>query len=215
MPAVFIEARQNLKNPPRIYTEIALEQLPDIIGFFEHDVPEAFLMAKDPRPGRRIPETNAAVIAALEELRAVAEDRPAAQLEWRFSHRRGHLPRRSSVRRDGGHARSTGCSRLATPICTAIRRNLSAWRKEIDPTKTPQEVLAELASIHPSPDQLLQTFHSTFDRSSASSAKKIITIPSTVQPALEETPPFMRATTQASMDSPGPFEKIPLRPIST
>jgi uncharacterized protein (DUF885 family) len=28
-----------------------------------------------------------------------------------------------------------------------------------------------------------------------------------VQPVLEETPPFMRATTQASMDPPGPFEK--------
>jgi uncharacterized protein (DUF885 family) len=27
-----------------------------------------------------------------------------------------------------------------------------------------------------------------------------------VQPTLEETPPFMRATTQASMDPPGPFE---------
>ena len=27
-----------------------------------------------------------------------------------------------------------------------------------------------------------------------------------MQPTLEETPPFMRATTQASMDSPGPFE---------
>ncbi len=27
-----------------------------------------------------------------------------------------------------------------------------------------------------------------------------------MQPVLEETPPFMRATTQASMDSPGPFE---------
>ena len=34
----------------------------------------------------------------------------------------------------------------------------------------------------------------------------IITIPSTVQPTLEETPPFMRATTFASMDPPGPFE---------
>ena len=48
MPAVFVAARQNLKNPPRIYTEIALEQLPDIISFFEKDVPEAFTDAKDP-----------------------------------------------------------------------------------------------------------------------------------------------------------------------
>ena len=38
-------------------------------------------------------------------------------------------------------------------------------------------------------------------------AKKIITIPSTVEPTLEETPPFMRATTQASMDTPGAYEK--------
>lgn len=35
MPAVFAAARANLKNPPRIYTEIALEQLPDIISFFK------------------------------------------------------------------------------------------------------------------------------------------------------------------------------------
>jgi uncharacterized protein (DUF885 family) len=35
-----------------------------------------------------------------------------------------------------------------------------------------------------------------------------VTIPSDVQPTLEETPPFMRATTSASMDPPGPFEKV-------
>src|ERR1700730_15821893 len=32
MPEVFAAARVNLKNPPRIYTEIALEQLPDIVS---------------------------------------------------------------------------------------------------------------------------------------------------------------------------------------
>jgi uncharacterized protein (DUF885 family) len=38
--------------------------------------------------------------------------------------------------------------------------------------------------------------------------RHIITIPSDVRPILEETPPFERATTFASMDTPGPFEKI-------
>ena len=56
MPAVFMAARQNLKNPPRVYTEIALEQLPDIISFFENDVPEAFTDAKD--PGSRSPSST-------------------------------------------------------------------------------------------------------------------------------------------------------------
>src|ERR1035438_9272543 len=46
MPAVLAEARVNLKNPPRVFTEIAIEQLPDIVSFFEHDVPPAFADAR-------------------------------------------------------------------------------------------------------------------------------------------------------------------------
>jgi uncharacterized protein (DUF885 family) len=77
----------------------------------------------------------------------------------------------------------------------------------VDPTKTPTEVLAELATIHPAPDKLLKAFSDTFDTLiSFIDAHHIITIPSTVRPTLEETPPFMRATTFASMDPPGPFE---------
>lgn len=34
IPGVFAAARANLKNPPRIYTEIAIEQLPGIVSFF-------------------------------------------------------------------------------------------------------------------------------------------------------------------------------------
>ncbi|PNA34531.1 DUF885 domain-containing protein, partial [Pseudomonas sp. MPR-LB5] len=64
--------------------------------------------------------------------------------------------------------------------------------KEVDPSKTPQQVLAELATIHPAPDKLLDAFHGTFDSLiTFIRAHKIITIPSDVQPTLEETPPFM------------------------
>jgi hypothetical protein len=38
--------------------------------------------------------------------------------------------------------------------------------------------------------------------------KHIVDIPSPVRPTLENTPPFMRATTTASMDTPGPYEKV-------
>ena len=58
MPSRLQQARDNLKNPPRIFTEIAIEQLPGSISFFEHDVPSAFADAKDlhrdrPRADRR------------------------------------------------------------------------------------------------------------------------------------------------------------------
>src|SRR3984885_6680180 len=42
MPAALQAARANLRNPPRIYTEIALEQLPGIVSFYQNDLPGAF-----------------------------------------------------------------------------------------------------------------------------------------------------------------------------
>ena len=48
MPSLLGEAHVNLENPPRIFTQIAIEQLPGIISFFRKDVPLAFADAKDP-----------------------------------------------------------------------------------------------------------------------------------------------------------------------
>ena len=66
MPAAFVAARQNLKNPPHIYTEIAIEQLPGIINFFRNDVPLAFKDATDPTTKADFAKSNADVIAALQ-----------------------------------------------------------------------------------------------------------------------------------------------------
>ncbi len=206
MPAVFAAARENLKNPPRVYTEIALEQLPDIISFFENDVPAAFADAKDPATIAEFHKTNAAVIASLREYE-----------KWVQT---DLLPRSNGDFRIGADTFSkkllydemvdTPLDKLLTIAYDDLHKNQAEFEriaKEVDPSKTPKEVLAELASIHPAPDQLLPTFHNTFNSLIGFIREKhIITIPSDVQPVLEETPPFMRATTQASMDSPGPFE---------
>lgn len=207
MPKVFAEARQNLKNPPRISTEIALEQLPDIISFFETDVPAAFKDAKDPALLAEFHKTNAAVIASLKDYE-----------HWL---KNDLLPRSHGDFRIGADTFSkkllydemvdTPLDKLLTIAYTDLHKNQAEFNriaKELEPAKTPKQVLADLAAIHPAPDNLLSTFHSTFDGLiTFIREKNIITIPSDVQPTLEETPPFMRATTQASMDSPGPFEK--------
>ena len=207
MPAVFVAARQNLKNPPRVYTEIALEQLPDIISFFEKDVPEAFSDAKDPAVIAEFHKTNANVIASLRDYQ-----------QWVKT---DLLPRSKGDFRIGADTFSkkllydemvdTPLDKLLIVAYADLHKNQAEFERiarEVDPSKTPKEVLAELVSIHPAPDQLLQAFHDRFNSEIAFIRDKhIITIPSEVQPVLEETPPFMRATTQASMDSPGPFEK--------
>jgi uncharacterized protein (DUF885 family) len=206
IPQVFAEARKNLKNPPRIFTEIALEQINGLVSFFESDVPKAFAEADDPKAKADFARTNAAVIQALKDYGA-----------WMKT---DLLPRSNGDYRLGADIFAKKLAydemvdvpldRLLQVAFEDLHRNQAEFAriaKEVDPTKTPQQVLAELATIHPAPDKLLDSFHSTFDALIAFiRAHHIITIPNDVQPTLEETPPFMRATTFASMDPPGPFE---------
>ena len=78
----------------------------------------------------------------------------------------------------------------------------------IDPDHTPREVLSELEKDHPPADQLLQSFRDVLvGIRQYIEEKKIITIPSTVPPLVEDTPPFARALTTASMDTPGAYEE--------
>jgi uncharacterized protein (DUF885 family) len=206
IPQVFVEARKNLKNPPRIYTEIALQQIDGLVSFFQSDVPSAFADATDTTAKSEFAKTNSAVIEALKSYGA-----------WMKT---DLLPRSNGDFRYGSDTYSKALSyneMVDIPLDHLLQIGLDDLHKnqaefarvakEIDPTKTPEQELAELATIHPAPDKLLQAFHDRFDSEIAFvRSHNIITIPSDVQPTLEETPPFMRATTQASMDPPGPFE---------
>src|SRR4030095_15450965 len=62
---------------------------------------------------------------------------------------------------------------------------------------------------HPTADQLIPTFRSQLaGMKSFIEKNKILTIPSEVPPIVQETPPFVRALSSASMDTPGPYEKV-------
>ena len=67
MPQVFVEARKNLKNPPHIFTEIALEQIDGLVAFFQSDVPSAFKDATDAKTQADFARSNAAVIQSLKD----------------------------------------------------------------------------------------------------------------------------------------------------
>ncbi len=207
MPSRLDEARVNLKNPPHISTEIAIEQLPGIISFFEHDVPSAFADAKNPAIKAEFAQTNAAVIAALK-----------SYLDWLKS---DLLPRSDGDFRIGTDTFSKKLQydemvdipldkllEIGTADLHKNQQHFNQIAKELEPGKEPRAVLEQLGSDHPAPDQLLNSFRATFDSLvSFIKSHHIVTIPSEVRPIVEETPPFMRATTFASMDTPGPYEK--------
>ena len=208
MPAVFTAARQNLKNPPRVYTEVAIEQVPGIIGFFQHDVPDAFKDVKDQKLMAEFQQTNGAVIQALESyLEFLKTDLlPKSNGDYRIGadNYRKKLEYEEMV--------DIPLDKLLEIGEADLRRNQQKFKEvaaEIDPKKTPQEILHELEKDHPTGANLLQTFRNTLGGlRSFIEQHHIVTIPSPVPPIVEETPAFERALTSASMDTPGPYEKV-------
>ena len=208
MPQVFVEARKNLKNPPKIFTQVALEQLPGIVSFFQKDVPQAFTSVRDKALLAEFKSTNDQVIKALNSYQQFLSTRLLPQSRGDF--RIGAENYRKKLLYD---------EMVDIPLDRLLRigyqnlhdnqRHLVEVAKRIDATKTPQELAEDLEKSHPAPNQLLQAFRNTLGGLiDFIHQRHIITIPSTVRPILEETPPFMRALTTASMDTPGPYEKV-------
>ncbi len=200
VPAVFQAARQNLKNPPPIYVDVALEQIPGIISFFQKDVPEALLA--------QFQATNQKVMDELKSYGQWLEKelKPLAHGDFRIG--ADNYGKKLLYDEDV----DIPLARLLEIGMANLRLNQQAFTDtaaKVDPNKTPREILAELEKDHPAPDKLLQTFRDTLGGlKDFLSQHHIVKLPSEVLPIVEETPPFARALTFASMDTPGPFEKV-------
>jgi uncharacterized protein (DUF885 family) len=208
IPGVFEAARQNLKNPPPIYVAVALEQLPGMVRFFQNDVPAAFKDVKDAALMTDFRATNQKVIDSLGQYQGFIEKelKPNAHGDFRL----GAENYRKKLLYD--EDTDIPLERLLEIGMANLHQNQQAFSdvaKQIDPSKTPRQILAEAEKDHPAPAALLQTFRDTLGGlRSYVEQHHIVRVPSQVFPIVEETPPFMRALTFASMDTPGPYENV-------
>jgi uncharacterized protein (DUF885 family) len=208
IPAVFEAARANLKNPPRVYTEVAIEQLPGIVSFFQNDVPAAFKQVTDPKLLADFQKSNNIVIDALKRYQEYLKNEvlPRSHGDFRLG---ADVFRKKLLYEE---MVDVPLDKLLAIGMSDLRRNQEAFKQtaaKIDPGKTAQQILDEATRDHPTPDHLLQAFRDVLGGlKDYIATKQIITVPSPVLPILEETPPFERALTEASMDTPGPYEKV-------
>ena len=80
--------------------------------------------------------------------------------------------------------------------------------KKIDPNKPAIEVFKQIQSEHPAPDKLIPDISQDLDKLRKYVVNhRVVGIPSEVRAKVKETPQYLRATSFASMDTPGPFEK--------
>jgi uncharacterized protein (DUF885 family) len=208
IPRMFQSARQNLNNPPEVYTSVALEQLPGIESFFKEDVPAAFNKVKDPALLAEFRKSNQGVLDALQAYQTFLKNDllPRSKGDFRI----GAENYRKKLLYD--EMVDTPLDRLLAIAYEDLHRNQAELQRvaaEIDPHRPAEAILQDLENDHPTAGNLLGSFRDVLGGlRDFIETKHIVTIPSQVMPIVEETPPFMRALTSASMDTPGPYEKV-------
>lgn len=208
MPKFLADARANLKTPPKIFTEVAIEQLPGIISFFEQDVPLAFTKVTDAKLQADFKSANTSVISALRKYETYLKSDLLAKSTGDF--RLGAATFSKKLLYD--EMVDIPLDRLLQIGYDDLHRNQQRFRETaalIDKSKTARQILTDLEKEHPAPDKLLDAYRGTLESlRNFITSHKIVTIPSPVLPIVEETPPFARALTTASMDTPGPYETV-------
>jgi len=202
-------ARINLKpaETPKVAIDITLQQMPATIGFFRNDVPLAFATVPDGDEKAEFSRANANLIVAIEDysrwLKNDLTRHATGDYAIGSNAYRRMLADADMVDLPLAQLEAVGVKELAR-----LQEQFKTTAAAIDLSRTPAEVIETLTRDHPDRDGVLPAVASGLsDIRSYVIAHRLASIPSDVLPMVRETPPYMRATTFASMDTPGPFEK--------
>jgi uncharacterized protein (DUF885 family) len=206
-PRVMAAGRANLSDPlPKPWVEAAIEIGDGSAEFLDKDLVEAL---------KNVHDTNLQAKFSAADQRAAAEVRgfvkflkeeklPKATSQFALGERNF-----AKMLREGELITQSPDEILRIGLAE-LRKNqalFAATAAQIDPTRKPIDVFNDIQRDHPTAVGLIPD-----TRKHLEAIRKfvvdhhIVSIPSEVRPRVEETPPFDRAGTFASMDSPGPFE---------
>lgn len=206
IPRALQQAREVLSNPPKIYTDIAIEQLPGNVDFFQTTVPDAFKDVKDAALLAEFKRSNEAAIAALKDYFTWMQKDLLPRSQGTFA----IGPRNYQLKLLYDEMVDVPLPRLLQIGYEQLRKDQRMFietARRIDPKKSPEEVLKEVEKDHPSATELIPAAQKQLDGMRQFLIDhKIITVPGGAQAKVVETPSFSRATTFASMDTPGPYE---------
>ncbi len=206
LPALLKEGQKNLGEVSTVAVEIALDEIEGIIGFFQKDVPLAFSAVQDRALKSQLDAATKGVVLALTEYgQFVRRDlKPKAVAGFAL----GEAKFRAKLKAD--ELIDAPLDQLLVRGETELARLQVEFKRtaaKIDPKKSFADVQLAMQKDHDTPAHLIAGTQARLAGLRKFLADRgIVTLPSEVMPRVEETPPFMRATTFASMDTPGPYE---------
>ena len=207
-PNLIIAAKTNLKPIlPKPYVELAIQVARGGADFLKKDLVAALKDLKDERLIGAFQLSNRKASMALTDYANWLEKEklPKAIGDWAL----GEENYRRMLAE--GELVDMAPDRVLEIGLAELKREQNAFAeaaKIIDPDKPPIEVFKDVQKEHPTPESLIPDTAKNLDAIRQYLLDhQIITMPSKVRAEVKETPQYARATSFASMDTPGPFEK--------
>lgn len=206
-PQIISAARANLAEfLPQPQVETAIEQAGGTADFLGKDLVAAL---KDVPNAKLMAEFNRANTRAIEEMRGYAvylKEQKLPKTNDRYALGREKYQKLLEY----GEMVSLSPEQLLEMGMSELRRKQAVFAeaaRQIDPTKKPIEVFQAIQQDHPTEQSLIPDTAKGLDMIRQYLIdRQIVTLPSKVSALVAETPQFMRATSSAAMDTPGPFE---------
>ena len=208
LPNIMIAAKTNLAPVlPKPYVELAIEVARGGADFLKKDLVDALKDIKDPKLNAAFAIANRKAFMALSEYASWLEkDRlPTATAPWALGEEkyRRMLAEQELVDLSPEKVLEIGLAELKRE-----QEVFAEAGKIIDPSKPATEVFKDIQKEHPTAENLIpETAKDLETIRQYLLDHEIISMPSDVRAQVKETPQFARATSFASMDTPGPFEK--------
>jgi len=207
-PNIFSAARANLaESLPRPFIETAIEQAQGSVDFLSKDLLEALKPLKNEVLRERFTAANAKAISELRGYVKWLKEQRLPKANENYALGREKFAR---MLRAGELVQESPEKILEVGLRDLAREQkiFADTARLIDPTRPPIEVFKAIQRDHPTAENLIPDTRKNLEAIRQFVVdRRVITIPSKVRVRVEETPPFDRATSFASMDTPGPFEK--------
>jgi uncharacterized protein (DUF885 family) len=208
IPNILIAARTNLNDVlPKPYVELAIQIAKGSADFLKKDLVSAVSGLKDEQLRAAFLDANRKAANALNDYAAwlQREKLPKASLDFALGEEkfRRFLAQTELVDLPPQKILEIGMAQLK-----AEQDAFAEAAKKIDPNKSPIEVFKQIQSEHPTPQNLIPDVAKDLDKiRKYVLSHHLVSIPSDIRTKVKETPQYLRATSFASMDTPGPFEK--------
>jgi uncharacterized protein (DUF885 family) len=208
IPRLFAQAQVNLTGVDRDTAQIAIQDANGTVDLFAKTVPEAFAGVGDATMRARFRRSTATAVAATKAFVRYLQRRWIAHPVGTYAIGAANYSARLKYE-EGIDMPLAAYLAVGERALAQTHAEMVALAKHIDPKASTSEVLARVEKIHPTAAQLIPAAQADLVKLRAFViAHHIIDLPADASIRVTLTPAFERATTEASMDAPGPLETV-------